>query len=253
MNLSELERSFWQAVRTRGAPPAGLGEWLTGSARQSPTERLAVYHVAYWQRQVAALANSFPRLHALLGAQQFERVLLAYIEAYPGTEPCIEMCGQGLVEFLATRCEIAPLPMGVARLEWAGVQSLLAADPPSVAALPRHLGDSLAGCRLVFVPSLRTVHVPLESLSVFAPGGQGVGATVNDASVVVVFCRPHFTVLHLALEADESRALALALEGGTIGEVCEAFASLPEAQAVARASSVLSGWFARRWVANCAP
>src|SRR6187455_355055 len=136
VRLSELQRSFWQAVRTRGAPPAGLDEWLTGSARQSPTERLAVYHVAYWERQVATLANSFPRLHALLGARQFERVLLAYIEAYPGTEPCIEMCGQSLVEFLAMRCEIAPLPMGVARLEWAGLQSLLAADPPSVAALP---------------------------------------------------------------------------------------------------------------------
>jgi len=253
MHLAELERWFWQTVRTRGAPPSGLDEWLTGSARQTPTERLAVYHVAYWQRQVAALANSFPRLQALLGPQRFERLMLAYIEACPGTEPCIEWCGRGLVEFLAKRNDIAPLELGVARLEWGGVESLLAADPPSVAELPHQLGERLAACRLVLVPSLRTVHVSLESLAAFAPGAHETGGTSADSNVLVAFFRPRFAVIHLALEPDEAQALVLASEGRTIGAICEAFAALSEAEAVTRASSVLAAWFARRWVAKCAP
>lgn len=251
MHLADLERLFWQTVRTRGAPPSGLDEWLTGSARQTATERLAVYHVAYWQRQVAALANSFPRLQALLGARNFERLVLAYIEAWPGTDPCIERCGRGLVEFMTTRSGVTPLELGVAQLEWAGVESLLAADTPSLAELPHHLGERLAACRLVFVPSLRALRVPRDALAAFATRGQAASAARGDSSVHVVFCRPRFAVIHLPLEPDESRALTLALEGGTIGAVCEAFAALPDSEAVARAGAVLSGWFARGWVAKC--
>jgi len=252
MRLAELEQLFWQTVRTRGAPPSGVDEWISSSVRQSPTERLAVYHLAYWQRQVEALANSFPRLQALLGARRFERLVLAYIEACPGTEPCIERSGEGLVDFLAAQREVTPVALGLARLEWAGVESLLAADPPSVARLPRQLGASFAACRLVFVPSLRAVRVPLDSLSAFSPSTQAASVMSADSSVLVVFCRPRFAVVHWRLEADESRALASAMDGGMIAAVCEAFAALPEAAAVARASSILSNWFSRDWVAECA-
>jgi len=253
MRLAELERSFWQAVRTRGAPPLGLGDWLTGTVRQTPTERLAIYHLAYWQRQVDALAGSFPRLKAFLGAQNLERLLLAYIEACPGTDPCIERCGRGLLEFLERRHDVAPIALGLARLEWAGVESLLAADPPSLAELPRQLGARFVDCRLTFVPSLRTLHISAEALRAFATDGSAGIATSSTSSVGVAFFRPRFSVLHLALEEDESRALALALDGAAIGAVCSAFTELPEAAAIQRATSVLSSWFARSWVAECSP
>ena len=253
MRLADLERCFWQAVRTRGAPPPGLGDWLTGTARQTPTERLAIYHLAYWQRQVDALAGSFPHLQALLGAQNFERLLLAYIEACPGTEPCIERCGRGLVEFLERRHDVTPIALGLARLEWAAVESLLARDPPSVVELPRTLGERFADCRLTFVPSLRTLQVSAESLRAFAPHGPAASSTASPSSVGVAFFRPRFTVLHLVLEADESRALALAVDGAAIGAVCSAFTELPEADAIQRASAVLSSWFTRSWVAECSP
>jgi hypothetical protein len=251
MRLAEYQQSFWQAVRTRGAPPSGLGDWLTGSVRQTATERLAIYHLAYWQRQVGALASSFPRLQTLLGAQHFERLLLAYIEACPGTDPCIENCGQGLVDFLTMRHDVAPVALGVARLEWASLESLLSPDALNVAELPLQLGERFADCRLRFIPSLRALSVPVESLRAFAPAEREASWVSSSSSVDVVFSRPRFAVHHVTLEADEAQALALGLDGRAIGAMCGVFAELPDAKAVPRASSVLSSWFARRWVASC--
>jgi len=239
-------------VRTRGAPPPALEKWLTASERQTPAERLAVYHLAYWQRQVTALVSTFPQLQNALGAEQCERLMLAYIEARPCTEPCIEWLGRDFVEFLALRNTPAHA-LGLARLEWAHVESLLAPDPSSVVELPRGLGPAFAECRLTLVPSLRVEHVRRSSFATFAPELQAAADVDESATIDVAFYRPHFAVKYLALAADEARAYALAREGATIALICAAFSHLSPSEAAPRALQVLAQWFARGWVAQCRP
>lgn len=254
MQLAELEQAFWSAVRTRGAPPPGLATWLTGSAKQTPVERLTVYHRAYWGRQVTALTATFPRLSALLGAAHCERLMLAYVEAQPGVEPCIERLGAGFVEFIAARADVAAEPLGVARLEWAATESLLACDSESVTALPRDLGPDFVDCRLTFVPSLRVEHVPAGALAAFAgeqpPVGQQDDGRAERVMLDVAFCRPRFAVLRHMLEPDEARAQALARGGAKIALICSAFAELAPELAAPRALQVLRRWFERGWVAG---
>lgn len=252
MHLADLQLRFWLSVRQRGAPPADLADWLLPSPRQSPAERLAVYHLAYWQRQVTALASSFPTLQNALGAAALERLMLAYVEARPCTEPCIERLGRGFVEFLALRDTSAHV-LGIARLEWAQVESLLSPDASSLVDLPRGLGPALAECRLELVPSLHVEHVPRSSFAVFAPELQPQAGVEPAGSLDVTFFRPRFAVKYVALGKDEARALALAREGANIGLICAAFADLPDAEAASRALQVLSSWFARGWVAQCKP
>jgi hypothetical protein len=247
VQLAELQRRFWVAVRTRGAPPADLAEWLTKTERQSAVERLAVYHLAYWQRQVAALADAYPRLQAELGAARCERLMLAYIDERPSHEPCIEWLGRDFVEFLALR-DTEARALGIARLEWAQVASLLASDTGSVAELPRGLGPALAACRLEFVPSLRVEHVPRDAFAAFAPDLQEATSSPEADTVDVAFYRPRFAVKYLALAPDEARAYALARGGARVSVVCSAFAHLPATEAAPRALRVLSGWFTRGWV-----
>jgi hypothetical protein len=250
LQLAELQRRFWLAVRTRGSPPPHLEDWLTESARQTPAERLAVYHLAYWQRQVTALASTFPKLEAELGKAACERLMLAYVEARPSTDPCIEWLGRGFVEFLAMR-DLPAHPLGVARLEWAHVESLLAPNPHSVVELPRGLGPAFTECRLRLVPSLRVEHVRSSSFAAFAPDLHEAGE--QSAMVHVAFFRPQLAVKYLALAADEARACALARQGATIALTCTAFSHLPETDAATRAAHVLANWFARGWVAHCGP
>jgi Putative DNA-binding domain len=252
LQLAELQRHFWSAVRTRGAPPPGVEKWLTASKRQSPAARLAVYHLAYWQRQVTALVSTFPHLQAALGATACERLMLAYIEARPSTEPCIEWLGRDFVEFLALR-HTPPHALGIARLEWAQVESLLAPDSHDVVELPRGLGPVFAACRLELVPSLRVEHVARSSFSAFAPSLCEAFPVDESATIDVAFYRPRFAVKHVALAPDEARAYALARDGASIGLICAAFADLSPTEAPPRAMQVLSQWFARGWVARCQP
>jgi hypothetical protein len=250
MRLAELQQSFWNAVRTRGAPPEGVDTLFTSGKGQSAAERLAVYHLAYWQRQLAALGATFPRTQALLGSR-FERLVFGYVEARPCREPCIERLGAGFPEFLAARADVTALALGVARLEWAASLSLLSANPSSVAELPRLLGAKLADCRLLFVPSLQLQHVPSASQRWFRGEATDASDVGDSSSIDVAFFRPELAVRHVTIGADEARAHALARGGGDIALVCTAFSALPSEQQAPRALAVLSGWFTRGWVAAC--
>lgn len=250
MRLAELQQSFWDAVRSRGAPPAGLEQLFTSRPGQGAAERLAVYHLAYWQRQLVALGATFPRTQALLGSR-FERLAFAYVEARPCSEPCIELLGAGFPEFVAERADVSAVALGVARLEWAASLSLLSANPRSVAELPRQLGAKLADCRLLFVPSLQLQHVPSASQRWFRGEATDTSDVADSSSIDVAFFRAELAVRHITIDADEARAHALAQGGGDIALICTAFSGLPSEQQAPRALAVLSHWFARGWVAEC--
>ncbi len=244
MSLAELERAFWTSVRTRGAPPPGLSRIFTAGAHQSAAERVGIYHVAYWQRQLLSLASTFPRLRASLGEQRFERYALRYIELRPALHPCIERLGEGLPDFLATNAELSTLEVGLARLEWANMACLLARDARSVE-LPRALGARFVMCRLEMSPALLVVRAPAAAVRAF---DEQLELDAHLTEVGVVFARPAFSVRYAALDEDEASALAQAHAGQDIARICEAFSS--HRDATQRAMEVIGGWFDKRWVAG---
>lgn len=252
MRLAEQEHAFWRAIRSRGGPPAFVEELFTASASQSAAERLAIYHRAYWQRQVTGLSDTFKKCAEVLGAGELERLLLAYIEASPSRAPCIEWSGSGFARFLEARPGVSPLVRDLSRLEWAALEALLAVDPAHVVKAPSTLGDQFVQSRVAFVPSL---HVELVARSAWhVLQGDGLPQARDDRTPThVAFWRPRFAVRHTLLAEDEGQAFELAREGATIGVICAAFSQLPPAEAVPRALSVLSSWFAREWVSSCEP
>jgi hypothetical protein len=260
MSLVELQRAFWVAVRTRGVPPEGLDELFEGNARQSATDRMAVYHRAYWQRQLTALASGFPRLRELLGERRFERIVLRYLERWPGTDACIERLGARLPAFLVEQPEISAIERDVAGLESAALTVLLAPDAQQINELPRHMGARLGKCRFELVPALQLESARPRALAVFgaqpSPGAPRPIEPIEPAqapeepAVWVAFYRRRFAVRHLALAADEARALELTQRGETFSGVCEAFAALSHEAAARRATAVLSGWLTRGWISR---
>jgi Putative DNA-binding domain len=244
MRLVELEQALWSAVRARGGPPDGLSRTFTDGPRQSATERIGVYHVAYWHRQLSALASTFPRLKRSLGDALFERWMYRYIERRPSSHPCIERLGEGLPRFLAEGGALSPSLVGLAALEWETVACLLSPDSPGHVDASSAIGPSFASSRLELLRALLVVRVPRAAIVAFDERLQ-LDLSRSDASVV--FSRPAFAVRHAVLDDDEATALALAKAGSTVAEVCDAFSGAHEA-ATQRALAVLGGWFRKAWI-----
>ncbi len=255
MRLSELQRAFWDAVRTRGAPPRGLGELFTSSARQDATERLAVYHHAYWRRQLLALSSTFPRLRSLLGSQLFERLALRYLERWPCSAPCIELLGARLPAFLSEQAGVSMLACDLARFEWAALEALLAPNQRKLSSVPRELGAGLVHCSLRFDASLKLERVSRQALAAFQADTPtlAAGAQPKPTELVwVALFRPHLAVRHVVLTEDEATALKRARQGDSFSSVCEAFSALPHDDAVARMGAVLANWLSRGWITEFA-
>jgi hypothetical protein len=109
--------------------------------------------------------------------------------------------------------------------------------------------DSFTRAKLIASLSLRLVRLSYDLRSVWraleadgpseAPGCGAGGAGESDA---VVVWRKGFQVFHVAVGAEEARALSGVLEGQDIPSVCEAFADGPEP--VAAAFQAIGSWIA---------
>src|SRR5262249_14539835 len=103
-----------------------------------------------------------------------------------------------------------------------------------------------------FVPGLRLVRLQhdvralWDALDAEAPPPEPVPGPTASA-----VWRQGFKVFHTQLSAAEARALSVAFDGGTLEDVCGAFAREPE-PAQPAFSTVLS-WFADGWVSGVGP
>lgn len=89
--------------------------------------RLAIYTEGYKPRLIDVLIKTFPYLKKWLGEENFGRLALAYIEAYPSTYYNIQDIGQEFGIFLSTQ-DIPLAYIELANLEWALNQAYDAAD-----------------------------------------------------------------------------------------------------------------------------
>jgi hypothetical protein len=93
---------------------------------------LAVHRNNALAAAVAALADNFPVVRAMLGTAAFTALARHHAARHPPTDPRLCLYGRGLAASIAGQPELAGWPWlaDVARLEWLVVESLFAADPP---------------------------------------------------------------------------------------------------------------------------
>lgn len=235
--LADLQRRFWEALRSPDGPPADTAERFLGARRLSGADGLWIYRRMYWQRQVAALREIFPLLVARLGEQRFDSLARRYLEAHPSSEPRIEMVGRHLAGFLAAESGAESRALAdLALVEWAEMAVLLAADPPTVLRTVDVDPAIFPACRLLFVPALAVVHL----------SGDPFGGGASDPVAYVVW-RRGYHARRAPLGAVEATALVAALGGASVASVCEAFASVAEPETAVYAA--LRQWLRDAWVA----
>ena len=258
MKLAEMQRVFYQlAARAPGSDALDPAAIFVGTPTLDARARVGIYADMFIWRQIDALRDDFPKLSLLLGDGPFYTMAEEYLRAYPSRHASLSALGGELPGFLlgwsgeGMRADLADL----AALEWVRAkvfeEANVEAAPPEL--LRAFAADELPQVRLRFVPALRVVPLRRDLTALWqaledgAPGVPALPAVpVSPRQESVAVWRKDFEVFHAAIDADEARALELALSGEPLGVVCEAFAQRPDA--VEAAFRAISSWFAERWI-----
>lgn len=150
MNLAELQRRFSEALYTPLNSDEGIadrtpsGESMQRVAetiikpndRLSSTERLEIYSRSYWFRLISSLNDDFVGLRAVVGDENFDALVQAYLTANPSRSFTLRNLGSRLESWLRANPQyIHPheqLALDMVRLEWADTECFDAAEEPAL-------------------------------------------------------------------------------------------------------------------------
>jgi hypothetical protein len=148
MNLEQLQRAVFDVVRQPLTEDERMREYtLDGRStkaiaeeivkpndRLTSVERLEIYNRVYWFRLLSSLADDFPGLRAVIGQEQFDKVLLAYLTELPSQSYTLRDLGSRLETWLRAHPEFIAgnerMALDMVRLEWADIEAFDAAENP---------------------------------------------------------------------------------------------------------------------------
>jgi hypothetical protein len=290
MNLETLQREMAAAVMlpltpgeemraesVDGRKMSDVAEgFIAPNSRLSAFERLEIYNRQYWFRVLGALAEDFPALRAVVGAQAFEALSVEYLGAHPSRSFTLRNLGSKLPDWLAAHPQWAGrrrrLAIDVARIEWACVEAFDGAEQSpltldQIAALD-------AGSRLALQPHLQLIALeyPADDLVLSLHNRERRGASeaglkqddVHDSAAKLprVRRRPTWLAVHRVdlslyyrrLTREEFQTLFALRQGSPLAEALDAgFAgsSLSEKQKPQRVREWFANWAGLGWI--CAP
>jgi hypothetical protein len=171
------QHAFARALLDPALPvPAGL----VARNGADPGVRFAVYRNNVVASLVAALADTFPVVRELLGADFFSAMARLYVAEQPPSSPVLAHYGDGFADWVAQFEPAADLPYlaDMARLERARVRAYHAADAPVLGAeaIAAQLAQParLPAARLRLHPSVTVLASPWAIVSLWA-AHQGPG------------------------------------------------------------------------------
>ncbi len=168
--MAGTQREFAAALFDPTQLPLGLRTHNGSDA----SVRFNVYRNNVVVTLVAALADSFPVVRELVGADFFGAMAREYVAAHPPCSPVLTQYGEGFGDWVADFEPAASLPYlaDVARLERARVRAFHAADAVALSAadLAPHLAEPqrLPRARLQLHPSLSVIDSRWAIVSLWA-------------------------------------------------------------------------------------
>lgn len=223
-SLAELQAAFVRALRDPDSP---VPRPVRNTAAAPSTRRFNVYRNNMVVSLVDALKATFPAIHRLVGEDYFNAVARAYIDQHPPDSPVLLRYGRRFGEFLEQFPTASGVPYlgDVARLEWARIHALHAADaePAGIEALASLPEEVLSEVRLVLHPSV--MHIasrwPVVALWSACMNPDEAGDVDMNTAQTAVVARPALRVgVHAAPPGGGAFLNALA-NGSTLGAAAE--------------------------------
>ena len=245
--LRDTQTEFQHYLLRREGP---MTDRIVGDERVDARGRLEIYANAYRLRLLEALDGDFVALKAHVGAERFEEIARAYIDAHPSDHFSLRYYGRHTAHFLAETepYRNEPLLSELAMFDWALTDSFDAADSPvaSVGDMAAIAPDDWA--RLVFVPhaSLQRLNLEWNAPAIWkAADKNGPLPAPEKAEFPVGWAvwRQELQIYFRSFTVDEAFALDALLRGETFGALCEGLTEWIDAQNVAgHAAGLLKQW-----------
>lgn len=250
MHLNDWQRRFEEYLL--GDDVRACGELLqqcTDGKSLSGEAGLSIYHHAYRARLLETLRGDYAALHALLGDQEFEALVLAYLRVHPPRHFSLRWLGQDLADFIEQHLiegQAAPLAE-LARLEWRFTLAFDSAEaqPLSLATVSALSAGQWLTLRVRAHPSLQRLSCHFNTVTVWRQLKQQAefpGSEALAQEQVCLIWRQDLVCRYRSLSMDEATALCLMLNGANFSEMC---ASL---QASSEQASLLAATWLKQWL-----
>jgi hypothetical protein len=185
----------------------------------SARERLEIYRSGYRSRLVECLLDDYPVLAETLGEERFEALCHAYVDRHPSSSPSLNAFGRKMPAFC--RDKEGLFASELAALEWALVEVLHAATPPSLdlATLQAIPMEAWAGVRLIKGEAVRLLEFehPVNAYYQARRVGEKPEVPAPSKTATAIY-RQGLTLWRLDLTPAMTRVLSALLDGETIGE-----------------------------------
>ena len=290
MNLEAIQRAMaaavmqpltadenMQAQTVDGRSMETVAEsFIAPNSRLNSFERLEIYNRQYWYRVLGALAEDFPALEAVVGAEAFQRISIAYLNAHPSRSFTLRNLGRHLPDWLAANPAYTGrrhrLAIDVARIEWAFVEAFDSAerDPLTL----EQIATLDAGSRLALQPHLQLIALeyPADDLVLSLHKREkrqaseaGVAHDEGPSAPVklprlrrkpawVAAHRVDFSVYYRQLQREEFLTLAAIRQGLSLADAISAGffgSSIAESRRATRIQQWFATWAELGWI--CAP
>ncbi|WP_341899064.1 DNA-binding domain-containing protein [Ferrovibrio terrae] len=225
-----------------------------GLLAADPAERFAVYRNNVVSGLGRALANGFPAVEAIVGAEFFAAMAAIFVRVSPPASPVLLDYGAALPDFLNSFAPAAELPYlaDVAQLELAYTRAFHAADAQPLPAdtLGRLTADRIGALRVNLHPSLQILRAAYPAATIWAMNtGRLPLAEITDWSAQdILVLRPQYGVDVVILAPGEAAFLTALQAGSTLGE---AAAAALDAAAIFDLGPALAALFMRGAVTAC--
>ncbi|WP_020167457.1 MULTISPECIES: HvfC/BufC N-terminal domain-containing protein [Methylotenera] len=243
--LAQLQADF-QAYLMDEDKGAAFKNCIVDDAKVGVKRRLSIYADAYRLRIIEALANSYPKLKALLGDDLFDATARSYIDAHPSTYRNMRWVGDKMQMHLIHSLPQHPIAAEMAAFEWALGLAFDAKDTPvlqlqDLAAIPP---EDWAELPLVFHPSVQWLPLKWNVLLVWqALNADETPPTPTQINEPCLVWRSESSSHYQSLDESEDKAIKLVATGATFGELCECLQSIySEQEAMIKAAQYLSSW-----------
>lgn len=245
MNLAHIQHGF-HAMLTTSAGDAGAAAASQRRVDVRTALGHAVYQNNYRTQLVGCLEESYPLLHAFIGAEAFLHAAVAHITRHPPHAWTLDAYGDDFDSTLRALFPDNPDVHELAWIEHALGQAFVSSDAAPVAA------DALAAtdwehASLQLTPALRLRSASTNAAELWfalRDGGQPESEMLPALGGLLVW-RRGFTSCLRALDPIEYAALAQLQRDGSFARLCALLVErLGEEQGIASAGAMLADWLA---------